>query len=91
MKYLVMYDITQEKARRQIDKILKNYGIRMQKSFFKCELKTGELTDIVKRINEIIDAKTDSVLMYPICRKCELCEIDLSETHMTHPQSFLIL
>ena len=41
--YLVSYDITNNKLRRKIEKTLKNYGRRMQKSTFLCALAGDQL------------------------------------------------
>lgn len=36
--YLIIYDITDNKRRRKVSKILEKYGIRIQFSAFECEL-----------------------------------------------------
>ena len=41
--YLVSYDITSNKLRRKIEKALKNFGQRMQKSVFLCTLSPEQL------------------------------------------------
>jgi len=41
--YIVTYDISSNKLRRKVDKALKNYGIRIQKSVFACSLNKDQL------------------------------------------------
>lgn len=72
-EYVVVYDISSNKERTKVDKVLKNYGFRIQKSVFECKLNETlrkklifELhgldikTGFVKiyRLTDIIDAKT---------------------------------
>ena len=68
--YIIAYDISGNKRRRKVAKILEMYGVRMNKSVFECFV----LPDIFKKLEEsisnIIDCKKDSVLYYPVCKSC---------------------
>lgn len=37
-EYVVVYDISDDRERTRVDKVLKNYGFRVQKSVFECKL-----------------------------------------------------
>ena len=45
---IVFYDISDNKIRNKIVKILESYGIRMQKSVFQCEVNLRQLSSIVE-------------------------------------------
>ena len=44
--YIVTYDFSKNKIRRKIEKMLKNYGVRMQKSVFKCSLHSKQADEL---------------------------------------------
>lgn len=69
MYILVAYDVdttTKEGARRlrHVAKACVNYGQRVQNSVFECELSEVQLCLLKDIINNIIDAKKDSVRIY---------------------------
>ena len=49
-KYLVSYDITSDKRRRKVVKILEGYGFRVQYSVFECELSSKQFKELSKRL-----------------------------------------
>jgi len=61
--YAVVYDITDDKERIKIARVLKNYGFRVQKSVFECRL-TKKMKQ--KMIDELaaIQVKTGSIKIY---------------------------
>jgi CRISPR-associated protein Cas2 len=68
--YVITYDISCDRIRYRVDKILKNHGIRVQKSVFECDLTESELLKIQKLVRKIIDIEIDSVVFYHLCKKC---------------------
>ena len=44
--YIVTYDFSENKIRRKIEKMLKNYGVRMQKSVFICSLQSKQADEL---------------------------------------------
>ncbi len=77
MKYFVCYDISGNKGRRYVDKILKGYGIRYQYSVFFCELEINEhkrLINDLKLMKEsnkkLFIEKHDSIVIIPVCDQC---------------------
>lgn len=51
--YAVVYDITCNRERGRVDKVLKGYGFRVQKSVFECKLKRGEKDELIRRLKEL--------------------------------------
>ncbi len=70
MKYLFCYDIANPKRMHKISCFLEKKGIRIQKSFFFCDMKKTEMTKTRKKLESFMDIKKDSLLIYKICEKC---------------------
>ena len=63
MYYLVVYDVDVKKV-NSLHKFLKTYLNWIQNSVFEGELGDADYVKVKKRINEIIDKDTDSVLIF---------------------------
>lgn len=79
MKYLITYDIENDKRRKKISDELEAFGYRVNYSVFECELNQTKLRKLREKIEEILDEKYDSVRFYHICENClpksfELCD-----------------
>jgi CRISPR-associated protein Cas2 len=71
MRYLVCYDIENDKKRTRLVKILEKYGERVQFSVFEIQLPPSLLKTLRKKLAaEKILEKTDSLLIYPLCDTC---------------------
>lgn len=68
--YVIAYDISGNKRRREVVKVLEMYGVRMNKSVFECFVLPDTFIKIEKLISGVIDPKKDAVLYYPICKEC---------------------
>ncbi len=71
MRYLVSYDIPDDKRRTKLAKMLKDFGDRVQYSVFECILDTCLFDKMEARINTIITLKEDNVRIYSLCANCE--------------------
>lgn len=65
--YLIIYDITDNKRRRKVSKILEKYGIRIQFSAFECELNEQKKKRIINLFEKIIK-KDDSIRIYSLAK-----------------------
>lgn len=70
MIYLVSYDIADRKRLRKVSKILENFGLRVQKSFFQCELSGTALESVLRMVRKEIHIRKDSFFVYPLCDEC---------------------
>jgi len=75
MIYMVCYDISNQKRLQKAAKVLEEYGIRVQKSFFQCEMEKEEMEELIKRLFGVIQRKNDSLFVYPLCDKCSACAL----------------
>ena len=68
--YGIAYDITDDKRRTKVHKILLGYGKWAQYSLFECFLTRKELVLLRSKLTEHLMAKEDSVRFYPLCANC---------------------
>lgn len=64
-EFAVVYDITDDRERRHVDRVLKGFGFRVQKSVFECKLSRGEKRELEGRLHALA-LKTGSVKIYRI-------------------------
>lgn len=63
--YAVCYDITDDRERARVDKTLKGYGLRVQKSVFECHLTRGSKAALIAALSRLA-LKTGSINIYRI-------------------------
>ncbi len=61
--YAVVYDITSNRERSRVDKLLKGFGFRVQKSVFECRLTRAGRNDLIRRL-EALEVKTGFIKIY---------------------------
>jgi CRISPR-associated protein Cas2 len=70
MLYVISYDIPDDKRRARLAKLLKGYGMRVQKSVFEADLDGRGYADLRRRVDRVVDGKVDSVRFYRMCADC---------------------
>ncbi len=66
MRYLVIYDISDDRLRFRVAEILKNYGLkRIQKSAFIGHLTRSKLSSLVVDIRDVV--VDDNLKIFPLC------------------------
>lgn len=70
MLRLVAYDIAAPKRLRLVARTCQDYGVRVEKSVFECDLDEADFTAFWQQLNELIDPEEDTVVAYQICRAC---------------------
>ena len=66
MLHLVAYDITSGGRLRRVAKICEDYGIRVEKSVFECDLTDVQFAEFWKKLSSVVVEETDKVVDYPI-------------------------
>lgn len=59
--YLVCYDVSCNRTRRAVHKVLAGFRVSGQKSAFECLFTAGELQRVIGTVEELIDPDTDRV------------------------------
>ena len=71
MKYVLCYDIADDRRLRRVVKIMEGCGYRVQKSVFEGFFTPAELNELFKSVKQVIDEKEDSVRVYRLCEPCD--------------------
>lgn len=90
MLYVIAYDISNNKRRTKLHKILSSYGQWTQFSLFECFLSPTQLTRLKLRILDVIDAEVDSVRLYPLCEACQGKVQTHGSAAPEEPEAFLL-
>lgn len=61
--YAVVYDITSDQERGRVDKALKGFGFRVQKSVFECRLNKRGKEQLIEKL-EGLNIKTGFIKVY---------------------------
>ncbi len=70
MFIVISYDISEDRRRTRIHKILKSYGQWMQFSLFECELTDVQYAKLRSRLSKLIKPSEDSIRFYFLCGSC---------------------
>lgn len=66
----IAYDIRDPKRWRQVYRILRGYGGRLQLSVFECLLSETQLAELRERLDPILDHACDRLLIARLCGRC---------------------
>lgn len=67
---VVAYDISNDRRRSRVVKILERVGVRVNFSVFECMLTDVQYARLQKEILDAIKKREDTVVYYPICMDC---------------------
>ena len=70
MIYMFCYDIADPKRLSRVSKKLQNFGIRIQYSFFQCEMDKERMEKLKVQLVQEIDIDEDFLFIYPLCDDC---------------------
>ena len=67
MRTLISYDISHDKRRRKVAKIMEGAGYRVQYSVFECDLSAQQLRELQKRLKPLVKKEEgESIRFYPL-------------------------
>jgi len=67
---MISYDVVENKKRLKLMKFLKDYGERVQKSVFECNLDPKIYQQVKTGAEKIINKRKDRVRYYRMCKGC---------------------
>ncbi len=91
MIYMICYDITDPKRLRKTAQILENSGLRVQKSFFQCDIDEKKKDLLVKQVVKVLNLKKDYFYIYPLCEDCSQKAIQEGAGNLIRLEAFEIL
>ncbi|GAB4494538.1 MAG: CRISPR-associated endonuclease Cas2 [Anaerolineales bacterium] len=68
--YIVAYDLSSDKRRNKIHKILSGFGQWTQYSLFELFVTDKELVLLQNKLEKVLNTEQDSVRFYPLCAAC---------------------
>jgi CRISPR-associated protein Cas2 len=71
MYLVISYDVSDDRRRSKIHKVLKSYGQWMQYSVFECDLTETQYAKLRSRLSNLINPGEDSIRFYFLCKCCE--------------------
>ena len=66
MLHLIAYDISSGRRLRRVARTCEDYGIRVEKSVFECDLKDKDFEAMWSQLSRIVNVEEDRVIDYPI-------------------------
>jgi CRISPR-associated protein Cas2 len=80
MRYVVAYDISNNKRRKKLADLLDGYGMRVNLSVYEIELNQTRYKKLLQEIEtqKLCNKKYDSVRFYHICENCLAKSFELS-------------
>jgi CRISPR-associated protein Cas2 len=83
MFFMVCYDISNDRKRTYLAKILGAYGNRVQESVFEVRVSEAQLKELRQRLQDAAGEEDyANVRFYPLCANCRAKACDLGETHL---------
>jgi len=68
--YVIAYDISSDRRRTKVHKVLCGFGQWTQYSLFECHLTEKEHLTLRGKLDKILEPEDDSVRFYPLCAAC---------------------
>ena len=68
--FVVTYDISDDKRRAAVVKLLENLGARVNYSVFECMLTDVQYRGMCAKLDKLVQRGDDWVNVYPLCTEC---------------------
>ena len=72
MRYVIAYDIVNDRRRTHAAHIALAYGARVQDSVYEAELEDAALATLLARLSAVLQAEEDSLHVYALCKACSV-------------------
>jgi len=80
MRYVIAYDIEEDRVRTRIATLLGSYGTRVQKSVFECNLESEALERLTNLLStELAVTPGGNIRIYALCADCYAASLGLGE------------
>jgi CRISPR-associated protein Cas2 len=70
MRYVIAYDIPDDRRRNRVAKLLEGHGERVQYSLFECQLTAAQFKKLWQELGKRTDEDEDSLRAYRLCSGC---------------------
>lgn len=90
MLRIIAYDIAASKRLRRVARICEDFGVRVEKSVFECDLDEGKFGVFWKKLLNAFDPSEDYLVAYPVCRQCGQRVLSAGVTHRPDHSDVLV-
>lgn len=70
MYVVVCYDISDDRRRARLGRILECEGARLQESVYEVQVSEKAWRALRRRLESLVKRETDKLLWYPLCSRC---------------------
>jgi CRISPR-associated protein Cas2 len=92
VRYVIAYDIADDRRRDDVATLLSGYGPRVQLSVFECELRSArEAARLRVKLRELIEPAEDQIRLYPLDEKTVRGLVVLGARVLEERQDFWIV
>jgi len=67
--FIVCYDVSCDRRRRQLENQIRPLGTRMQRSVFMCHVSENKLSAFTVKAKDILNEEEDRLSIYYVCQK----------------------
>lgn len=93
-RYIVTYDITDDRRREAVYKTMRGFGDHLQFSVFRCDLSDRERVDMTAAVHPLLDHVEDQVLVIdlgPVEGRAATCIASIGRVYENPERTVVIL
>ena len=91
MRYVIAYDVSDDRRRARLAKRLESVADRVQGSVFEADLNDKALARLQEQVAKLIDAEADGVRFYRLCGDCAGEVKIIGQSKIVKPPGLLIV
>ncbi|CAK0762103.1 CRISPR-associated endoribonuclease Cas2 [Gammaproteobacteria bacterium] len=91
MRYIICYDVSDNKRRRHLSMCLSGYGDRVQESVFEAVLDRTLFEKMISDVEKQIKRTVDTVRIYPLCGVCTNKVVQLGVSVNKHQEDIVFV
>lgn len=91
MRYVICYDISDDRRRSRVATALLDYGQRIQESVFTAQLDADLVARMASRLEKVVDPIDDCIHVFALCEKCQEKVRQLGNARLPEERDFYVL
>ncbi|MCI5224978.1 MAG: CRISPR-associated endonuclease Cas2 [Candidatus Electrothrix sp. AR4] len=88
-KYVIAYDISDQRERNRVSKVLTGYGFRVQKSVFECSLSPGGKAKMEAELEQL-DLKSGYLYLYHLNKQAKRTDLGQAPPSLDSGFAFIV-
>ncbi len=89
--YVLAYDISDDRRRLKLARLMESLGVRVQGSVFEAYLTVTELEHLLRKCRKIMKKEEDSLRIYRLCAACRQDIRTEGKGHVTPPPQVTVI